>query len=143
MCGCGLELEPGGLSSALHHPRKAGRGERRAALRGEHEGRLRFLLALQLAQRPQLVAADGMRGWRALLDPADMQGGGGEVHLVPTQVDQLAHPQAMAVRIAMTPAVGLRGLTSFPTSASVRYSRVRRSAFLGRRGVTVRFCLAT
>ena len=36
----GLEAEPGSLASALHKPGKACRGERRAALGGEHERRL-------------------------------------------------------------------------------------------------------
>src|SRR6185369_4002615 len=36
--------------------------ERRAALRSEHEGRLRLLLALELAQCPKLSAAKGVDG---------------------------------------------------------------------------------
>ncbi len=34
---------------------------------------------------------------RALLDPADVQGGRSEVDLIPAQVGQLARPQAMAI----------------------------------------------
>jgi hypothetical protein len=41
-----LEAELGGLAGALDHPGKAGRGEGRAAFRGEHKRRLRILLAL-------------------------------------------------------------------------------------------------
>src|SRR4029450_9473864 len=35
--GVSLEAQFGNRSSALYHPGKAGRGERRATLRGEHE----------------------------------------------------------------------------------------------------------
>jgi hypothetical protein len=48
----------------LHHAGEASRRERCAPLRGEHEGRLRLLLALQPPQRPQLVTEDRM-GTRA------------------------------------------------------------------------------
>ena len=54
------EAEPGGLAGALYKPGEAARGERRASLAGEHEGD-RFLLTLQPAQCPQLVAQDRMR----------------------------------------------------------------------------------
>ena len=33
----------------------------------------------------------------ALLDPTDVKGGSSEVHLIPSQVDQLGNPQAVAV----------------------------------------------
>lgn len=52
----------------------------------------------------------------ALLDPADVQGGRGEVHLIPAQVRQLAGSQAMAVGqkdhrgVSVGPSVSLRGL---------------------------------
>ena len=57
-----------------------------------------------------------MRGRRALLDPADVQGGRPEVHLIPTQVDQLGRSQAVPVghedhgRVAVAPAVALGNL---------------------------------
>jgi hypothetical protein len=54
-------------------PGKAGCSEGRAALAGEHERRGWILLALQPAQRPHLVADDGMRGCRAFLRHADVQ----------------------------------------------------------------------
>jgi type 1 fimbriae regulatory protein FimB/type 1 fimbriae regulatory protein FimE len=57
----GFEIEPSGLSSPFNHPRKAGRGQRRAALRREHERRLRILLPGQAAQRAELVDRWGHR----------------------------------------------------------------------------------
>ena len=57
-----------------------------------------------------------MRRRRAALDPADVQRGAVEVDLIPAQVHQLAHPQAMAIGdqdhggIAVAPAVALGGL---------------------------------
>jgi hypothetical protein len=59
--GMSLEIEPSGLSGALHHAGKAGGGEWRAALGREHEGRRWVLLALKLPQRPHFVAADRVR----------------------------------------------------------------------------------
>jgi hypothetical protein len=76
---------------------KPARGERRAALRGEHERRFRILIALKLPQRPRFVAEDGMGAGCALLDPTDRQGGVVEVDLVPSQVHQLTDPKAVAV----------------------------------------------
>ena len=52
----------------------------------------------------------------ALLDPADVQGGRGEVDLVPAQVRQFARPQTMAVGhkdhrgVPVAPSVALGGL---------------------------------
>ena len=72
---------------------------------------MRLLLALQPAQCAHLVADDRMGRGRALLDPADMQAGMGEVDLIPAQVDQLADPQAVAIgdqdhgRVPVAPAV--------------------------------------
>ena len=64
---------PGGGS--IDHAREASGGEWGAALRCEHEGRLRFLIALEPPESAQLVTDDRMRAGRALLDPADVQGG--------------------------------------------------------------------
>ena len=57
-----MHLQPDVCSraQALDHASKASRGERRAALRHEHEGRGRVFLALQLAQ---LQSADGLTRW--------------------------------------------------------------------------------
>ena len=68
-----LDAKPGSLRSALQQPGKARRGEGRAALAGEPERQLGILLPLQAAQRPHLVADDGMRGCRAFLRHADVQ----------------------------------------------------------------------
>jgi len=93
----GLELEPSRLPCALDKPGKARRGERRAALRCEYEGRLGLLLALQLAKGAQFVALDRMRAGSAALDPADGQGGPVEVDLIPAEINQLARAEAVAI----------------------------------------------
>ena len=92
-----LELEAGRRASSLHKPRKACRGERRAALRREHEWRLGLLLALQPAKGAHFIAHDWMRARRSALGPTDRQRGPFEVDLVPTKVDQLRRSEAMAV----------------------------------------------
>ena len=69
-----LDAKPGSLRSALQQPGKARWGEGRTALAGEYERRLGILLPLQPAQRPHLVADDGMRRRRAPLGPADVCG---------------------------------------------------------------------
>jgi signal transduction histidine kinase len=55
----GVSLDPqlGLDAGTLHHARKACRGEGRAALRGEHERRLGFLLPLKLPQRPRALTS--------------------------------------------------------------------------------------
>src|SRR6266851_354503 len=69
------EAKLGSYTGTLDHSGEAGRGERGAALRGEHEGRLGVLLPLQAPQGTHLVAADWECGRRILLSPADGQGG--------------------------------------------------------------------
>ena len=92
---------------------EASRTKRCPAFRGEHEGRLGFLLALKPPQRPQFVSEDRMGAWGALLDPADVQGGGGELHLIPAQVHQFGDTQAVPEShenhhgVAVAPAVAL------------------------------------
>jgi hypothetical protein len=55
-----------------------------------------------------------MGGWRALVDPAHMQGRGVEVDLVPAQVDKLSDPQVIGHQqhggVAAAVAVALGGL---------------------------------
>ena len=57
-----------------------------------------------------------MRARAALLGPADVQGGRGEVHLIPAQVRQFARPEAMTVShkdhrgVPVGPSVSLGGL---------------------------------
>jgi hypothetical protein len=79
--GVDLDAEIGFNAGALDHAAEVRRRERRAALGREHERRFRVLLALKPPQRPQFVADNRMRAGRALLDPADVQGGGSEVDL--------------------------------------------------------------
>jgi hypothetical protein len=52
-------------------------------------------LALMTAERPQFTAGQRMRRRRAIFDPADVEGAGFEVDLLPTQVDDLGRPKAM------------------------------------------------
>jgi hypothetical protein len=87
-----------------------------------------------------------MRGRRAALGPADSHGGGVEVDLVPTEVDQLGDPEAMPVRdqdhggVAVAIAI-MAAFISFSISPSVKYSRLRSSVLGLRRGGTVRFTM--
>jgi hypothetical protein len=75
-----LEDQLGHLSSSLDHSREASSRKRRAALRGEHEGRFRLLLALE--------PSDRMCAGSALLDPADVQGARPEVDLILAQTNE-------------------------------------------------------
>jgi hypothetical protein len=61
-----LDLKTGAGRGALDHPGEAGRSERRAALADEDEGRGRAL-ALEPAQRSQLVALDRVSARRVVL----------------------------------------------------------------------------
>src|SRR5277367_2000394 len=90
-----LELKPSRLPSTFNHPGESRSGERCAAFAGEHERRLRLLLLCQPSESPQLIPPDGMRGWRSLLDPADCQGPGVEIDLIPSKINQFGGPQAM------------------------------------------------
>jgi hypothetical protein len=68
-----------------------------AALGREHYWRLRVLLALKPAQRPQFIADNRVRRRRAALVAPDVHHAGGKVDLVPTQVNQFGDPQAVAI----------------------------------------------
>jgi hypothetical protein len=88
-----------------------------------------------------------MRVRRALLDPADMQRGGPEVHLLPSQVYQFGRAKTVAVghedhRGVPVPPAALPGRIHQPPDLSVKYSRVRSLLFGGRFGRTVRFTMA-
>src|ERR1035437_6047006 len=72
-----LEGQLGLPARPFDHAGEASRTERCPAFRGEHEGRLGFLLALKPPQRPKLVPEDRMGAGRALLDPAYVQGRSG------------------------------------------------------------------
>jgi hypothetical protein len=57
-----------------------------------------------------------MGAGRAFLDPADCQGPGVEIDLIPAKINQFGGPQAMPIGhgdhggIAVTPSVGLNGI---------------------------------
>jgi hypothetical protein len=55
-----LEGQLGHLSCSCDHSGESGRREWRAALRCEHEGRLRLLFALEPSESAQLVPEDRM-----------------------------------------------------------------------------------
>jgi hypothetical protein len=79
-------------------------------------GQFWLLFSLQPTKPAELVPEDRMGACAALLDPADVQGGCSEVHLIPAQVDQLAGPEAVAVGhqdhrgIPVRPTLSLGGL---------------------------------
>jgi hypothetical protein len=85
-----LEDQLGHLSSSLDHSREASSRKGRAALRGEHEGRFRLLLALEPSDRlcagSALLDPADVQG--ALLDPADVQGARPEVDLILAQTNE-------------------------------------------------------
>ncbi len=80
-----------------------------------------------------------VRAWRAVLDAPDVQHRRLEVDLLPAQIDHLGRPQAVPVGqkhhegITVAVAVVAHCPISFSTSPSVKCSRVRSSAFFGRR----------
>ena len=75
----------------FNHSAKTRRRKWRAALRHEHEGRRRAL-AVMLAQLPHFPAGQRMCAGRAVLDPADVQGRGLEVDLLPAQIHHFGRP---------------------------------------------------
>ena len=87
-----LQLEAGDDGSTLDHPGKAGRGERGSPLADEDKRR-RLALALEPAQGPELVAAQGVGARGAVLDPPHMQHRRIELDLVPAQVAELGRPK--------------------------------------------------
>jgi hypothetical protein len=92
-----FERQPGSSTGTLDHASEPGSRERRTALRGEDERRSWLLLTLSAPKRAQFIANDRVRRRRPLLDATDVQGGGREVDLLPSQIDQLAGPKAVAV----------------------------------------------
>jgi len=96
-----LTTELGGLASTLHRPGKASGRERRATLGGEHKGRLGILLPRQATQGPHFIAADRVGARRAFLGPADGQGCGIEIDLIPAKVYQLACPEAVPTALRL------------------------------------------
>ena len=68
------------------------------------------------AELPHFAPAQGMRGWRAILGPADVQGCGFEVDLLSAQIHHFGCPEAVPVgqkhheRVAMAVALLPDGL---------------------------------
>jgi hypothetical protein len=83
-----LDVEPGLGSGPLDHAGKAWGRKWCSPIRREHE-RGRRGLALVTSERPQLPASKGVSGRRAVLKPADVQGGRFEIDLLSSQVDHL------------------------------------------------------
>src|SRR5262249_36600346 len=105
-----------------------------AALSLKDEGTRR--IALQLAQHAQFITSDRVDCGLAVLRPADVQRRiAAPLDLRPLQIGDLDSPQAVpegnqdqrSVTVAVAPR--LAAAISFSTSAGVRYSRVRISAF--------------
>ena len=126
-----LETEVRLSSRTPHHARKPCGSERCPALRRENEGRLGLLLALQPPEPPQLVPEDRMGAGAALLDPADVQRGRGEVDLFPARVRQLGSPEAVPVGhqyhrgVPVGPTVAVAGLQQ---SFDLGFRRIRGGA---------------
>jgi hypothetical protein len=95
--GVGLEPEVRLHACTLDHARETCGREGGAALRGEYEGRLGLLFALQPPEPPQLVPEDRVCRRRSPFDPADCHGCLLEVDLVPAEVDRFDWPEAMAI----------------------------------------------
>src|SRR5260370_42356944 len=96
MCGWAFSSRP--------RPRRAARSTilaKPAVVRGapplslmKDVGR-QFALPLETSQRSQLIALQGMRVGRPVLDPADVEHRTVEVHLIPSQVAQLGGTQSV------------------------------------------------
>ena len=69
-----------------------------------------------------------MRAGRAAFDPADMEGGRGELDLLPLEVNKLSRPKAVPVgrqnhrRIALTPAVLAGGIEALNLTFSEMFA---------------------
>src|SRR6516162_4637611 len=87
----------GPLADDLHQPVDRIWRERRTALRGEDIAAVRVFLSKR-RQHAELVAADRMDGWLALLGSANMQRGrAAELDLRPLKLAGFLGPQALAV----------------------------------------------
>lgn len=86
------EREAGSVRRAGHHALVAGHAQRRQALGYEDMDRPQAVggLALEPAQRTQLLAAEGVDRGHAALGAPHMQLAGREVDVVPTQGNKLA-----------------------------------------------------
>ena len=121
----------GALANGLHEAVDGVSRKWAAALGLKDESTRR--IALQLAQHAQFIASDRVDCGLAVLGPADVQCRiAAPFNLRPLQIGDLDSPQAvpegnLASRWPWRPS--LAAAISFSTSAGVRYSRVRISAF--------------
>ena len=67
-----LRAQAYGLPSALDHPTEPSGVERGSAFRDKDEG-ASAALSLMLAQGPEFPPCEPMRGWRPILDPANVR----------------------------------------------------------------------
>jgi hypothetical protein len=91
-----FERKAGALADALDQSINSVRREWGAALGFEHVTTAG--VTLQLAKRAQLVDADRVGGWLAILDAANVQRGGAfKFDLGPFQIAQLSRPKSVTV----------------------------------------------
>jgi hypothetical protein len=106
-------------SQALDHAVERIGCHRAAPLRRENKSALWLLLALQPAQRTQLVTSDRMNGGLAQLRASNVHFSPSEVDITPFEIASFGCPQAMSPHrkqhciIAMTVAIAPRGLKEF------------------------------
>jgi hypothetical protein len=127
------ERHLGGRSKPRQHPAKGNCGHRSAALAHEDISS-GFLFALETAQGAKFDAGQWMDGRHPILEPMNVQAAMDEIGLLPAQ-------RAYKIMVASRCPCRLfpAAFMSRSTSRSVRYSRVRYSAFGSRPGGTVLF----
>ena len=123
MCGCALKPSLASL------PARSTMRANPAVLKGSPcsevntKAAFGLLLALEPPQRPQFIPKDRMGTGRALLDPADVQRGRPELHLIPAQVHQLGDAQAVPI--------GHEDHRGVPVAPAVPLGRVHQPFHLG------------
>jgi hypothetical protein len=111
-----LDSEPSRLAGTRDQLLEVAHGHRRTALGHEHEWTFGLGIAMKSTEGTKLPTGERVRGWRALLDPTDVQNSAVEVDLIPMKVDKLRRSQAMPKRqqdhrgIAMRPTCTFAGL---------------------------------
>ena len=90
-------LQSCGQRDTLDHATEAGDRERRASHGDKYERRLGGL-PLKTPQGAKLIAADGVGGRRAVLDPANEQRPVLKIDLIPAQVHQFGGTEAVPIR---------------------------------------------
>jgi hypothetical protein len=89
-----LDVEASGHCRSLQHSREAGRCEWCPSLRDEHEGRC-WCFPLETTQCSHFAAGQGMSAGSAVLRPADVQDSLSEIDLIPSEIAQFGHTQAV------------------------------------------------